>query len=180
MKNIREYTTWDFTQRALSYRESCTKTVQYLFVSTQNTDATINKNLWVKWSLWPLLSLKHSIQYIVHVTDSWLPYNEIFPLIILLLLLSDMSTECKCYRLELQSKMAQLASRCVHTSSDLAWIMMVNEDSCNKISHLRLPHSWKGPHLAQLLLSTILFFAKASQPFQPFHCLKAATPVCCG
>lgn len=48
--------------------------------------------------------------------------------------------------------MARLASRCVHTSSDLSRTETVNVGSCNKISHLRFCNSRRGPHLGRLQL----------------------------
>lgn len=72
-KEQRTYTSWDFTQRALGWGNS-TITVQYLLISTLNIYVTKWKILCVKCVMAPVPS-KHSVQYIVYVTDSWLPYN---------------------------------------------------------------------------------------------------------
>ena len=95
---------------------------------------------------------KHGIQYVVHVADSWLPYDETIELIIIIIAFfsfffqCDMSTECKCYRLELRSKTARLLSRCVSVRAP-SWIETVNVGSyIQNLTPRDLISPGRGPH----------------------------------
>lgn len=74
--------------------------------------------------------------------------------------LCDMSTECKCYRLELRSKMARLLSRCVSVRAP-SWIETVNVGSYKQNLTPRDLISPRRVHIrGELLLSAMLLYTR--------------------